>query len=210
MAKFIKMYVTTEDVSKRLSDPYTDREVAFTDAHITQDGSVEFTAVLTDDSVENDTNPRRSKFEFDKGAFHKGSKVGLTGRYDMKDKEQLEILGTEASRKCLADAIDKLKYTAKDLLNEVSLSWDNNIINELADKNCSTIKHNISILTKVGFDILYNQDTNEFIIKNMEHVTELNGGSVEETNKIREKAEAIINDTMSMVEAIDVMLGTDD
>ena len=96
------------------------------------------------------------------------------------------------------------------MLNEVSLDWDDNIINELADKNCSTIKHNISILTKVGFDILYNQDINEFIIKNMEHVTELRGDSVEETNKIQEKAEAIINDTMNMIEAIDTMLGTDD
>ena len=30
MAKFIKMYITTEDVSKRLSEPYTGKEVAFT------------------------------------------------------------------------------------------------------------------------------------------------------------------------------------
>lgn len=143
-------------------------------------------------------------------SYAKGGHVDLTELYDMKDKEHSEIIGMEASSKCLSDALKKYTYTTKDLLNEVSLSWDSNVINELVDKNCSPIKHNISILTKVGFDILYNQDTNEFIIKNMEHVTELNGNSAEETNKIREKAEAIINDTMSMVEAIDVMLGTDD
>lgn len=73
-----------------------------------------------------------------------------------------------------------------------------------------TVRHNISTLTKQGFDITYNSDTNKMVIKNIEHLAELDGDSIEETNKMRKEAEDLISETTNMVKALDDIKNTND
>jgi len=67
----------------------------------------------------------------------------------------------------------------------------------------TAIRYNISSLKDMGFDITYDSDANKLTVKNMEHLAELNGNSIEETKKIRKEAEDLISDTTDMVKAID-------
>lgn len=56
-----------------------------------------------------------------------------------------------------------------------------------------TIRNSIGDLQALGFEIEYNSDTNEFLVKNLEHLNELTGSTQEETNKLREETEELIN-----------------
>jgi len=74
----------------------------------------------------------------------------------------------------------------------------------------TAIRYNISALKDMGFDITYDSDANRLTAKNMEHLAELNGDSVEETKKIRKEAEDLITEITDMVKAIDDLRNTND
>ena len=63
-------------------------------------------------------------------------------------------------------------------------------LNELR-KN--TIQSSISDLQALGFEVDYNRDTNEFMVRNLEHLNELEGKTLEETNELRKGTEELID-----------------
>lgn len=56
-----------------------------------------------------------------------------------------------------------------------------------------TIQNSIKELQALGFEIDYNSDTNEFLVRNLEHLNELEGKTLEETNELRKGTEELIN-----------------
>lgn len=56
-----------------------------------------------------------------------------------------------------------------------------------------TIRNGIKELEALGFEIDYNSETNEFMVRNMEHLNELEGDTQEQTNELRESTEDLIN-----------------
>ena len=56
-----------------------------------------------------------------------------------------------------------------------------------------TIQNSIRELQALGFEIDYNSDTNEFLVHNLEHLNELEGKTLEETNELRKGTEELIN-----------------
>ena len=67
----------------------------------------------------------------------------------------------------------------------------------------NSIYFNLGFLKEAGFDIEYNYRTNKLTVKNMEHLVELHGDSIEETKKIRKEAEDLLAETTNLVEALD-------
>lgn len=57
----------------------------------------------------------------------------------------------------------------------------------------NTIRNGIKELEALGFEIDYNSETNEFMVRNMEHLNELEGDTQEQTNELRESTEDLIN-----------------
>lgn len=56
-----------------------------------------------------------------------------------------------------------------------------------------TINNGIKELETLGFNISYNEKTNEFLVQNLEHLNELRGKTKKDTNELRENTEKLIN-----------------
>ncbi len=73
---------------------------------------------------------------------------------------------------------------------------------DLVEAKIDTIEANARALRKLGFDVIYDSDTNEFFIENLEHLNELTADSKgkydslqEATNALREETEKLIDTT---------------
>jgi len=98
----------------------------------------------------------------------------------------------------IAEDKDKINLLSKriDLYKE-----EQKILHQLAEARRDTIQKNIGKLQDLGFDIFYDRNTNELVIRNMEHLNELKGKDAEATNKLRKETEELIKETLSLNDA---------
>lgn len=69
---------------------------------------------------------------------------------------------------------------------------EQNALNAVNEERRALIKEKIAELEQQGFQIDYDPQSNDLFIKNMKHVNELVGGTMEETNDLRQEAEDMI------------------
>ena len=74
-------------------------------------------------------------------------------------------------------------------------------MHQLAEARRSVIQQNVGKLQGLGFDIFYDRNANELVIRNMEHLNQLKGEDAEATNKLRKETEELINTTLSLNDA---------
>lgn len=65
------------------------------------------------------------------------------------------------------------------------------------------IKSNIKELEEIGFQIDYNEKTNEFFVKNLEHLNELHADSVGEYESLQEATNALRENTERLIDSLD-------
>ncbi|MGI5927984.1 MAG: phage tail tape measure protein, partial [Thermacetogeniaceae bacterium] len=80
----------------------------------------------------------------------------------------------------LAEEKDKINLLSKriDLYKE-----EQKILHQLAEARRSVIQQNVGKLQGLGFDIFYDRNANELVIRNMERLNQLKGKDAEATNK---------------------------
>lgn len=88
-------------------------------------------------------------------------------------------------------------------LNEIVLLYkeEQKVLAELAELRRADIRGNIKELEAVGFEVAYNADTNDLLVKNLENVNNLVGETTEKTNELRKKYEDLISVTEKLNDA---------
>ena len=92
-----------------------------------------------------------------------------------------------------ADTEEEKIALTKQLINVYNDEAD--ALENLNSLRSETIANGKAELEALGFSVSYDATTNEFMVHNMEHLTELYGATQEETNELRKKTEELI-DTM--------------
>lgn len=80
-------------------------------------------------------------------------------------------------------------------------SKENELLHEQTDLRRNMIQQNADELENMGFQVDYDPASNDFFIKNLDHINELMGKNQEETNDLRKKAEDLIDTTESLNDA---------
>lgn len=62
MARYVKIYITPDDISRKLAEPDRNKQVVFTKAEVCADGTIEFTGIVLDDLITDDNPPRRYRY----------------------------------------------------------------------------------------------------------------------------------------------------
>jgi TP901 family phage tail tape measure protein len=98
----------------------------------------------------------------------------------------------------IAEDKDKINLLSKriDLYKE-----EQKILHQLAEARRNVIQQNVGKLQGLGFDISYDRNANELVIRNMERLKQLKGKDAEATNKLRKETEELIKETLSLNDA---------
>jgi len=98
----------------------------------------------------------------------------------------------------LAEDKDKINLLSKriDLYKQ-----EQEILHQLAEARRNVIQQNVGKLQGLGFDISYDRNANELLIRNIERLNQLEGEGAEATNKLRKETEKLIKSTISLNEA---------
>ena len=100
-----------------------------------------------------------------------------------------------------ADTVDEKVALTKSL---ISVYQDEaNALEYLNKLRSETIQSNIGELEALGFQIDYNANTNEFYVKNLEHLNELQATSKGEYESLQEATNALREDTETLIDTLD-------
>jgi len=98
----------------------------------------------------------------------------------------------------LAEEKDKINLLSKriDLYKQ-----EQEILHQLAEARRNVIQQNVEKLQGLGFDVSYDRNANELLIRNIERLNQLKGKDAEATNELRKSTEELIQTTQSLNDA---------
>lgn len=108
-------------------------------------------------------------------------------------------IATLQSRIDTSEDVDERIDLTKQLIN--SYKEEAAAMEDLNRQRSDGIQSAINDLEQLGFVITYNAETHELLIRNMEHLNELEAGSTEATNELRKETEELIKDLESWNDA---------
>lgn len=100
-----------------------------------------------------------------------------------------------------ADSVDERVSLTKSLISVYQDEAE--ALEHLNTLRSKTIETNIAELEALGFQIDYNANTNEFYVRNLEHLNELQATSKGEYESLQEATNALREDTESLIDTLD-------
>lgn len=112
---------------------------------------------------------------------------------------QTQLRQSELERKLDETDDTKLQILYQKELTE-AYHTQQDALHALNDERDAVIANGVNQLRALNFDVEYDPDTNELLIKNLDHINELQGKTQEETNELRKQTEALIEDITDLNE----------
>ncbi len=124
------------------------------------------------------------------------------------DKYYEAVKRLEAAQERSSSLEKKIKYT-DDTAEKIRLSGElidsyreqADAEKNLMDLKRQTIAGNVAALRELGFEVAYNSESNELLIKNQEHLNELTASSAGKYDTLQEATNALRKETESLIDA---------